>query len=889
MPTPEEILNLPQGAVWLKADLHVHTPASSDIGNQWENASPEDIVRIATEKQLDIIAITDHNTAAWCDAVSEASINTGLIVFPGVEISTHQGHVLGIFDVDTPASKIEDLLIPLGITREQFGSLEAATAKGIVEVCKAIEQAGGVAIAAHADGERGFLGVIKVAHERKRAYATPDLRALEVLDPSLRDSYQKGVVSGYPRRLACIQSSDCLSKGTAQHQLDSMACRYSMLKMGERSLSGLKLSLIDPEMRVRLLGDEWPSPTDAILGMWVTGGFFNGQQFRLNENINCFIGDTGTGKSVALELLRFGLDQTPRVKKIQQEVTSLLSQQLGNLGTVHILLRKGDVYYLVERTWDMPPAPPTIRRLSTTGLDQIEGDLDMQLFFPIKAFSQSEIIEFAREPEVRLSLTDDLIDCTTENAAIKDLKVSLRENAGSICAELSKEANITQELGDLPTLIEARTRIDDVLSDPRITHHQEWYKEQTLLQQALSQFNDLMNRLGPAVSSMQVTISLPEELGTLPNPDLMEELKAIHGKWQKQVDTFEQGMTANLETLLEKLGGLRGRWDTRFAKADEEYKKLLADIDKGGIGLQALSERRRSLETRISTLETRKHELETVIHPHIKVLQEEREFLLTQLQNGRKAITAKREAKAKELSEKLEHRIRLNVHSRANTSEFRGDLHQIAQGARLQASDLDLIATKCHPISFVKLLLTQDLDALSKQSQVDQVRFSRLWDTILERERLDQLYELQLTDVEDVIEVMLRVEKGEYRPIEGLAHGQKCMVVLMVALAEGDFPLLVDQPEDALHAPSIEEGIVSTLRSRRGVRQCIFATRNANIIVSADAEQILALNADAHHGELVGCGCLDRFDQKHLVIYHVEGGKEALERRQTMYSLRPSP
>ena len=115
------------------------------------------------------------------------------------------------------------------------------------------------------------------------------------------------------------------------------------------------------------------------------------------------------------------------------------------------------------------------------------------------------------------------------------------------------------------------------------------------------------------------------------------------------------------------------------------------------------------------------------------------------------------------------------------------------------------------------------------------------------------------------------------------------MVVLMVALAEGDFPLIVDQPEDALHAPSIEEGIVSTLRSRRGVRQFIFATRNANILVSADAEQILALRADAHHGELVGCGSLDRFEHRHLVIYHVEGGEEAFNRKQIIYSLRPTP
>ena len=151
------------------------------------------------------------------------------------------------------------------------------------------------------------------------------------------------------------------------------------------------------------------------------------------------------------------------------------------------------------------------------------------------------------------------------------------------------------------------------------------------------------------------------------------------------------------------------------------------------------------------------------------------------------------------------------------------------------------------------------------------------------------MYELQFTDVEDIIEVNLEGTQDTYRPLEELSHGQKCMVILMIALAEGYFPLLVDQPEDALHAPSIEKGIVSALRSGRGTRQGIFATRNANILVSADAEQIIALEADAERGHVAGTGSLDRFDHRQLVIYHVEGGEEAFKRRQTMYTLEPSP
>ncbi|MDP2954433.1 MAG: hypothetical protein Q8O76_14110, partial [Chloroflexota bacterium] len=71
--------------------------------------------------------------------------------------------------------------------------------------------------------------------------------------------------------------------------------------------------------------------------------------------------------------------------------------------------------------------------------------------------------------------------------------------------------------------------------------------------------------------------------------------------------------------------------------------------------------------------------------------------------------------------------------------------------------------------------------------------------------------------------------------------------------------------------------------------QCLFATRNANILVSADSEQIIALKADAQHGEVASTGSLDRFDHRRLVIYHVEGGEDAFRRRHTKYTLRPSP
>ncbi|MBI4267680.1 MAG: PHP domain-containing protein [Chloroflexi bacterium] len=883
----EEVLSLPLGAVWLKADLHVHTPASRDIAEKWKGSTAEDVIKIAIQKGLDMIAITDHNTAEFCDAATKASAGTGLTVFPGIEISTAQGHVLAVFDVGSTGKNLEDFLITLGFKREQFGVLDAATGLGIVEVCDAIEKAGGIAIAAHIDARGGFLEMIKVGDERKKAYMASGLRALEIRNTASREAYQRGVNAPYPRKLACIQSSDSIGGGLPQHDLNSIGSVFSMLKMDDRSLAGLKLALIDPEMRIRLPGDPVSKPNKVILGMWVTGGFLDGQKFRLNENVNCFIGDTGAGKSVALELLRFGLNQGAAVEKIQKEVKSLLTEQLGNLNTVHILIAKGDSRYLVERSWGDPASDPVVTRLQDGKTESVEGSIDMHLFFPIKAFSQSEIIEFAREAEVRLSLTDDLIDFTTQREAISEVKIKLRENAAKIQTEEAKASNIRGEVAELPTLIEAVSNIDKVLTDPSITNHQVWYEEKALFGQASDQFGSLLAQVGSPFSFLKLSVVVPEQLDKYPNKELIEEIKTLSGLVEQLREELEKEAKEKLTGLAEKMLSLKDKWNERFTQSEAEYKKLLATIDTDGKGLEALSEKRRVLQERIGALQARKSELETSVQPSINKLVEERNTLLTNLQDQRKAITEKREQKAKELSEKLDHKIRLKVHARSNRSPFRTNLAKLGGGSGLRDAEYDTIADKCHPVSFVRKLLTQDTKGLETESGVAANRLLKIWENVVDRKRLDQLYELQLTDVDDVIEVMLRVGREEYKPIEELAHGQKCMVVLMVALAEGDFPLIVDQPEDALHAPGIEEGIVSTMRSRRGIRQCVFATRNANIIVSADAEQIFALKSDAHRGALDSCGCLDRFKQKELVIYHVEGGPEAFKRRQRIYFLTP--
>ena len=73
----------------LTCDLHVHTNYSRD-----GESSIEDIIRRAEFIGLDAIAITDHDTIAGARAALK--ISTNVIVIPGIEISTKQGHLIAL-------------------------------------------------------------------------------------------------------------------------------------------------------------------------------------------------------------------------------------------------------------------------------------------------------------------------------------------------------------------------------------------------------------------------------------------------------------------------------------------------------------------------------------------------------------------------------------------------------------------------------------------------------------------------------------------------------------------------------------------------------------------------------------------------------------------------
>ena len=98
----------------LACDLHVHSNFSKD-----GESSIEEILKRAEEAGLDAIAITDHDSV---DGVKRALVcTTTVLVIPGIEVSTKQGHllVLGVTDL-IPAGL--DVIVTVEIAR-RMGAL----------------------------------------------------------------------------------------------------------------------------------------------------------------------------------------------------------------------------------------------------------------------------------------------------------------------------------------------------------------------------------------------------------------------------------------------------------------------------------------------------------------------------------------------------------------------------------------------------------------------------------------------------------------------------------------------------------------------------------------------------------------------------------------------
>ena len=120
--------------------------------------------------------------------------------------------------------------------------------------------------------------------------------------------------------------------------------------------------------------------------------------------------------------------------------------------------------------------------------------------------------------------------------------------------------------------------------------------------------------------------------------------------------------------------------------------------------------------------------------------------------------------------------------------------------------------------------------------------------------------------------------------LDKLSMGQKGMVLLKLFLAEGDYPLIVDQPEESLDNKFIYDELVNAFREAKKKRQIIIATNNANLVVNTDAEQIVI--AEFENSKIrYKLGTIEDLQLREDIMPILEGGKEAFRKREAKYGI----
>lgn len=163
-------------------DLHIHS-CLSPCGDM--DMTPNNIVNMAKLLGLDVIALTDHNSSLNCKAAIEAGKEIGLVVIPGMELTTSEDiHAVCLFPtiekaiswsefVDSKRVKIRNKAeiygrqVIMNSSDEQIGEVEdlllPSSNISIMEAYIKAKEFGGICYPAHID--RDSLSILSVLGE----------------------------------------------------------------------------------------------------------------------------------------------------------------------------------------------------------------------------------------------------------------------------------------------------------------------------------------------------------------------------------------------------------------------------------------------------------------------------------------------------------------------------------------------------------------------------------------------------------------------------------------------------------------------------------------------------------------------------------------------------
>jgi signal transduction histidine kinase len=664
--------------------------------------------------------------------------------------------------------------------------------------------------------------------------------------------------------------------------------------------------------RIAPEGESFDLTQERLLGVSSEGGFLRGNEgpqfaLRLDPHINILIGDRGSGKSTALNLLGLLADSVSEeavdlVTKLltlldeQHDATSTLTRRVRRVLREYGIKRcavffvcSNAVYCfsadLNDKTFDI------LCRSEGKWISQSDSPVSIQP--SIQVLQQGEVIAIADEKSrwflhnILDGLHRDLHDSRTSLASAIKRTVTQRQYftpaftslksaaAARFLDERNNELSVLkrdrssrrvsdQSLAILDRYVAIYRQIDkDSLPNtfsPRLKDETSLYY--LYLGRTRGTFESTVRKLKRLDEASTNTFRefIDAQLHSVTSrPPEEDELREHLLEGANDVDDAEASPHTAIATPPAVADLLQESLD--WQKEARETAAVLVALDSL---IRFLRDRKRVLERWITIYETRRLQynapLAAMVNSYADVLR------------ARAELIALQEAKCNEVATRL------------NDDEFKIDLHTL--NAQQIISDhlgfLDNLtdAERLYGIVSGATAYTNLSDLEDAAAAYD------LWST----DFLKVLRELR--DVETVEDdllfspISLRLRQGNvYREFTQLSFGQKSGIILKMVLGTTYKPtILIDQPEDNLDATSIVNMLAPTLNRLGATRQIIIATHNSHLVMGLANPQIHVLGSLGENGGIRNTGApLITPELVREMLEVLEGGFDAFNQKLQMY------
>jgi len=930
--TPED------GAHWDDVELSLGEPRrplvapQADINGVVGSSVPDEsgiqekarrFLRRCHELDLHVVGITDHNYSSkheprdWFithlveqnKSVARDLNRDPLYILPGFEVDIGY-HVLCLFE---PAKKVSHLsrvnmiLTKLGLTENQrfrAGRPEplrsnnaTVSLKLLLEIVQG--EHNGIVIAAHSDQNDGLLTNARNIKD----YQLEDLLAVEVT--SIPVGNIKNILEGTNREWsrakrnpAFIMSSDAKSlkvDGDGKPVANSLGYRFTWLKMSKPSIESLRQAFLDNTSRIHLNSD---CPVDShprIISIEVRGAaFLEDKKLHFAPNLNCIIGGRGSGKSTLLEYLRFVMesDQNPslhdEVKKKHASIRSTIDGREAEL-RVTFEVQPGVVDTIVL---NLDQDVHSVDGRAVHDLSTVLKQLQVQFF------SQGEL-SYLTKPEqnqllrlIDVACGNDLMELQSkeneQRTKIQQL-FSSRHQLAVLEADIKR---ITQELEEMNRQWQARKDIQH-----EALAHQRAQVAKRYLKQIIEDTK----------SDKEKLLQLTNEIKENHKPIGKQSDDWPHTEWYRAFDIGVAAARENLQQDIETaIGSYHGallllinenqQWPQIKEELDSAEKEFLAACAAKGLQpddvsrLQDLDKQRHLKQEELSLKDKQAELIQGKAAEFSQSLTELHDLWKQQYQTRERVCTEIRERSDATLVEIVYMRDESSFNAAWERLSPKDSRTKLGRNWLILGNELFGVFNPKKDLSPWEVLEQWRVDVLTIPPGLQFNGLITEVSSYLDSEDIRSVWEnVRLTRIADFIDVeLLRGDGSSAGKMSGaggktLSEGQRNTAVLNLMLAEGNGPIVIDQPEDELDSNFIYSDLVPLLRRIKVNRQLIMATHNANLPVNADAEMIIAVEAREGQGKYRSQGGLDQKDVALAVLDIMEGSETAFKRRSEKY------